>query len=224
MIPHRNLDAPSEKDKYISEENRRFLVNIINKELGPFFWSSVWRGSIEPAAVDYLAERMAEEKGILASESRHSVKSMAESIVKEAVDEADKSIETFNTQFPWDLCRKCLKDEKFSDRDLQGPRNKISQWLNTGIEDPFLKVEMPMVIMAAMDVIAAHERKEPPKKRKASQIWRNDFIDYLLIDFKMGSGKYRFTHYHAMQEIVPALVDRLVPMMNECGVCKTELI
>ncbi|MBE6528470.1 MAG: hypothetical protein E7Z64_04815 [Thermoplasmata archaeon] len=224
MIPHRNLDAPDEKDIYMTEENRKYLAKVIEKELGALFWTSAWKGRVEQPIVDYLAERMAEDKEILASDSRDAVRRMAESILEDAIAEADLCIDYYRNKFPWELLEKCLRDEQFSDRDLQGPRNKVSQWLHTGIEEPFLKSELPMVVMAAMNTIESYERKNPPKKRKGVDLQKDVLIDYLLIDYRIHSGHYRFTYNHAMMEIIPDLVEKLVPKMKECGICNTNLV
>ncbi len=224
MIPHRNLDAPDEKDIYVTEDNKKFLARVIDKELGSFFWTCAWRDSVDQPIVDYLAERMAEDKDILASDSRDAVRRMTESILADAIAEADLCIDNYNTSFPWELLDKCLRDEKFSDRDLQGPRNKVSQWLHTGIEDPFLKSEMPMVVMGAMNAIASYEKKNPPKKRKGVDLQKDILVDHLIIDFSIHSGRSGFTHYHAMTVIIPDLVDKLIPKMREYKICNTYLV
>ena len=225
MIPCRNLDAPDEKDILMTEENRSFIRDTITKELGAFFYSVMWRKNVEKPIIDYLSECLAYERGLSISECTSSVERMVKEIFDESVKEAEPCIKAYKESFPWDIVEKCLKDEKFSDSDMSGPRNKIAQWLPSHIEDPFLSTEMPMVIMAVMDHMKSYESRMHSEMEKAPYRMEKDkLVAYILIDFKMNAGKYRFTHFKAMTEIVPDLVERLVPMLKECRICSVSLI
>ncbi len=221
MIPHRNLDAVEDLDPFLTEKNKGILRDMIDRDLGFLFYSSLWRDEINPSAVEYMTEYLAGELDVRASECRSAVNIMARDIMKEATAEGEACVRIFEESFPWNIVEKCLKDEEFEGTSMQGPRNKIASWLPQSIDDPFLKKELPIVVMSAMDVISAYERNGP--KRKANPIDRDKLIEYLLIEFKIDSGHFRFTHYPAMKVIVPQLVDRLVPLMVRCKVSRTEL-
>ncbi|MBE6523951.1 MAG: hypothetical protein E7Z65_03650 [Thermoplasmata archaeon] len=224
MIPCRNLDAPAEQDILMTDENRAFIRNSIEKELGAFFYAVMWRDSVEQPIVDYLSECLAYERGLSIPECTEPVRRMIDEILKEVEADAHKCVDAYRESFPWDIVEKCLRDEKFSDSDMAGPRNKISQWLPRNIDDPFLSTEMPIVIMSTMDHLKAYESKMHSDMEKAPyRIDREKLTAYLLIEFKRDAGKFRFSHYKAMSEMVPDLLDRLVPMLKEFGITTVSL-
>lgn len=225
MIPCRNLDAPDEKDILMTDENRAFIRSAIDKELGAFFYSVMWRKQVEQPIIGYLSECLAYERGLSISECTSSVERMVKEILDDTNKEAEPCIKAYKEKFPWDIVEKCLKDEKFSDSDMSGPRNKVSQWLPSHIEDPFLSTEMPLVIMSVIDYMRTYESRMHSEMEKAPYRMEKDkLVTYILIDFKMNAGKFRFSHYKAMSEIVPDLVERLVPMMKECRICSVSLV
>jgi len=224
MIPCRNLDAPDEKDVLMTKENKAFIRDTIVKELGSFFNSVMWRGEPEEPIIEYLSESLASERGLSISECRDPVRRMVKEYISEIIAETDVCVKSYHESFPWEIVEKCLRDERFSNNDMSGPRNKISQWLPSNINDPFLSVEMPIVIMAVMDIMKAYESKMHGNMEKAPyRIEKDKLVKYVLIDFKINSGRFRFTHYNAMTRIVPDLVERLVPLLKECGVYTTSL-
>ena len=224
MIPCRNLDAPAEQDVLMTAENRAFIRSSIDKELGAFFYSVMWRGKVEQPIIDYLSECLAYERGLSISECTNPVERMIYEILEESEAEAHKCVDAYRKSFPWDTVGKCLRDEKFSEMDMSGPRNKVSQWLPKYIDDPFLSTEIPIVIMATMDLLKSYESKMHSDMEKAPyKVDREKLISYLLIEFKRDAGKYRFTHFKAMSEMVPDLVDRVVPMMKEYGITTVSL-
>ena len=224
MIPCRNLDAPDEKDVLMTKENRTFIRDTITKDLGSFFNAVMWRGEPEEPIIEYLSECLASERGLSISECRDPVRRMVREYLDETIAETDGCVKSYQESFPWEVVDKCLRDERFSDHDMSGPRNKISQWLPSNIEDPFLSVEMPIVIMTVMDVIKAYESKMHGNMEKAPyRVEKDKLVSYVLIDFKITSERFRFTHYNAMKRIVPDLVDRLVPKLKEFGVYSTSL-
>jgi len=224
MIPCRNLDAPDEKDVLITNENRNFIRNTIDKELGAFFYSTIWRGQVEQPYVDYLSECLAYERGLSISECTYPAGRMIDEILVEVQKESEVCVKSYKEEFPWDIVGKCLRDEKFSNSDMAGPRNKISQWLPKNIKDPFLSTEMPMVIMGAMDLLKSYESRMHSEMEKAPYfIDKDKMVSYLLLDFQLNAGKYRFTHYKAMAKIVPDLLDKLVPMLKEYRITTVSL-
>jgi len=224
MIPKRNLDAPDEKDIYMTPENKEYLRDTISKELGPFFYSAIWKGWTEQILIDYLTDSLAIERDIRASECQDTVKRLSAEILKEIEEEGDPCIEAYNKTFPWKIVDKCLNDETFSKADLSGPRNKIIQQVPANLEDPFLKLEMHLMITMIMDRVGTFEKVMIAKKKKGPfNLNKDKLVEYLIMDFRIEGGRFRFTHVHAMSVILPDLVSKLLPMMRKAGLCNTVL-
>ena len=195
MIPHRNLDAPDAKDILMTDANRELIRTAIDRELGSFFYACIWRGQMEQPIIDFLTDTLVQELGLKASECESTAQRLGQEVIDETVEEANQVIPYYKESFPWKVVEKCLKDYKFSDIEMGGARNKISQFLPEHIDDPFLKVEIPLVIMFVMDLVATHEKNIGRKRKIERNIDAQKLIDYTLIDFKMNRSSLSLFPY-----------------------------